>query len=220
MPEDASSSVNDNSVFITELTETLSAGDTQVKISLSDGRSFFTRLIYFNLDIGDFYSFFSQGSVFSEDMLNELYIAVRRYFAECKALDYLNRAEQSRFMLERKLSGKEFLTEEFSPALDFLQEKGYLDDSRFAASWLRARIRLKPEGKIKLKAGLYKKGISRQTAEAVLSDFFDDVDEADLCRRALQKQVGHNQCEQKLIRSMLRKGFSYSVIMQCLAENE
>lgn len=160
------------------------------------------------------------GSAFDEVLSGQLMDAGLSCAAELKAVEYLSRAEQSRSGLLRKLLQKKYEKKYIESALDFLEQKKYLSDSRFSRAWLNTRKINHYEGPSKLCAELQARGINKATAEAAVSDFFTENDECDICRKALEKQISKGKKDERLIASMLQAGFSYKMIREVMSRNE
>lgn len=195
-------------LFISDIEETCSG---VLKITLSDGQSFYTRLIYLREEL-------FVGDKFSDRVIENIFVATRCYLAECKAINILNYADNSRFMLEVKLTKKGFNQREISPALDYLEKKTFLDDKRFAESWLRSRLRLKSEGAFVLQGGLMARGVSAKIASEVLASFLQEIDEAEICNKALEKQLKKTKNKEKIFSRLQKLGFSYSLIKKVWAK--
>ena len=132
----------------------------------------------------------------------------------------LARTEQCRASLERKLRQKEFDDDSIARALDFLEEKRYLDDGRYAASWVRNHCAFKPQGTIRLVRELCMRGVSKEIASNAVKAYFEGVDETELCRRAFQKLLAKNKNEQKIMKSLAESGFSYKIIQSVIKSNK
>ena len=160
------------------------------------------------------------GSAFSGDEAQELLDAALAFAAETQAERYLARAEHSRASLERKLLQKGMDARAIRRALDYLQEKRYLSDERFAESWLRAHTLGKTQGRTRLLAELLARGVSRPIAAAALDAFFAEHSETELCARAVEKSLRAGKRGDKLVRSLQQSGFSYKQIQAALAAAE
>ena len=159
-----------------------------------------------------------------EEDLEALAAADEGYGCRRKALDLLARAEQCRRGLEAKLSRKGFSRESVSAALDRLEAAGFLDDRRFAESWVRSRLRNRPEGPSKLRGGLMSRGIPGDIAsiavEAVLAEIGNE-ESADALERAwlkLSRRPGITP--EKLTASLVRKGFSVGRVRDLIRSRE
>ncbi|MCR5698612.1 MAG: recombination regulator RecX [Treponemataceae bacterium] len=135
---------------------------------------------------------------------------------ENAALNYLDRSEHSRFLLEQKLRNKKFGKNQIAKALDYLEGKNLLSDSRYALSWLRTRRLSVSEGRTKLFAGLAERGVSRKTAQEALDEFFEEFPEEDLLDKAMSKLQKTGCSEEKLFEKLMKKGFSASMIRKKL----
>lgn len=100
-----------------------------------------------------------------------------------------------------------------------LESRGYLDDTAFALSWVRARQLTKPVSKRRLTAELRQKGVSSDIVQQTLGA--DEYDEAAALREIIAKKRKQTryQDEQKLMQYLARQGFSYDLIRQQLAQS-
>ena len=160
------------------------------------------------------------GSTFAGEEAQELIDAGLAFAAERKAEEYLARDEHSRAGLERKLLQKGMEKAPVSRALDYLAEKRYLSDERFAESWLRAHTLTKAQGRARLLSELVSRGVSRQIAAAALDAFFVEQSEDDLCARAVEKSLRAGRTGDKLVRHLQQSGFSWRQIKAALAAAE
>ena len=208
VPAVASSSVNVNTAVIAiEYTSS-----STVKITLLEDVSIVSRTCYFDQE----FVIASFPFYLNNDQAACLFQAGRRFSAEQQACIYLNRAEHSFYQLMLKLQKKGFSDNEYQPALQYLTECGLLNDSRFAASWLHTRSLSKKEGYHRLFAELRKRGISSSVAASALADFFSESDESKICAAAAERLLRKGLSGQKLYRALQRKGFTYSLIRECL----
>ncbi|MBQ0050645.1 MAG: regulatory protein RecX [Treponema sp.] len=136
--------------------------------------------------------------------------------AVIKAANSLARCEQCRAGLERKLLQKEFSKETIKIALDYMEEKGYLSDERYASCWVRNHCAFKFHGRIRVMKELLARGISRQIASAAVEEYFSVNDESEFCRKAYEKCVQQGKSEEKILKSLIDSGFSYKMIQQTM----
>lgn len=163
----------------------------------------------------------AEGAEFSGGAEDDLLDAGLALAAESKAVEYLARAEQSRFSLSRKLSAKKFGKKYVDMALDYLESVGCLSDGRFARAWLNARRISHSEGRARLRRELAARGIAADVAEAALDEFFAETQEQELCRRALRKylRLHHGAAGGgKVIRALSARGFGYGMIREVMTE--
>jgi regulatory protein len=134
------------------------------------------------------------------------------YAAEVKASAYLMRAEQSRFGLVRKLTAKGIAGLYINRALDYLEDKQLLSDSRYAAAWLNCRRASHHEGRVRLAAELASRGIDRHTAENALNEYFEENPEDEECRKAAEKYRMRGMNCDKIMHSLMQRGFTPKMI--------
>jgi regulatory protein len=175
------------------------------KVTPDSGAIFYIRkeyLVELNFD-----SVFA-GAEFNEEETSELLDAGLAAVVELKAITYLARCEQCRFNLTNKLVQKGFQKKYINQALDFLESKKLLSDSRFATAWLNGRRLNHYEGRTKLAAELAARGIGREVAEEALDEFFTENDEEEICRKAYEK-LSRSKSGEKLTAALVKAGFSY-----------
>lgn len=208
---DSSSASADSRISIRK-TEWASAGI--LKVYPEEGPSFFVRPCYVRSDSP--VDFEAAPIVLDVESSASLYHAARSFLAERAALSFLARSEHCRFQLSLKLRKKGYADSEISSALEYLEADGSLNDSRFAEAWLRNRLISQREGKKKLVAALRERGVKCDIAERAVNAFFETVDERDSCQKAAQKLLRLGKTGEKLGVALMRKGFSASLIKECL----
>ena len=102
-----------------------------------------------------------------------------------KALDYLSRRSHFERELERKLR-RGYGDEEIAETLDRLRAQGLVDDMSTALEFVRGRLARAPEGRLKLRAELARRGVAEDVATQVLDELTDE-DDRDLARRAAER---------------------------------
>lgn len=99
-----------------------------------------------------------------------------------------------------------------------LEERGYIDDKRFAELWVENRNVSKGTSIKKLKLELQQKGIASGIIEEVLA--ISGRSETDELRKMIARKAKKYPDEQKLIQYLLRQGFNYSDILDELSSIE
>lgn len=89
-------------------------------------------------------------------------------------------------------------------AADFLEEKGFIDDEKFAESYVNDAIKLKKEGKNKILFSLKKHGISDETARRAL----EGKDCGSGLRELAEKEMRRSGDINKVKRRLYSKGYS------------
>ena len=184
------------------------------RVEPTEGSAFFIRKDY--LPTLDF-DLIEPGAEFDEQQTDEILDAGLICVVELKAVGYLARAEQSRFGLTQKLVNKKYDKKYIDAALTYLEGRNYLSDARYARAWLHDRRINHFEGRTKLAAELGARGIGREVAAAALDEFFEENDESEICRRAVEKFKKQGKTGDKLIAALMKAGFSYKMIKEVSA---
>lgn len=99
--------------------------------------------------------------------------------------------------------------------LSKLEEKGYVDDEKFARWWVESRNLTKGSSLRKLQSELQAKGVDRTTIERLLNE--SDRHDEDEIKKIIAKKRGKYSDEQKLIAYLARQGFAYDDIKTALS---
>lgn len=100
---------------------------------------------------------------------------------------------------------------------DRLEEKGYVDDQKFARFWIENRNLTKGTSLRKLTAELRSKGVSQPVIEKFLSD--SDRSDDDELKKMIAKKQKRYPDQQKLMQYLARQGFQYDDIKQALSDD-
>ena len=185
------------------------------RVEPMEGSAFFIRKEY--LSAVDFESVVP-GAEFDGEAQDELLDAGLISAVELKAVGYLARAEQSRFGLTNKLINKKYDKKYIDAALTYLESRGYLSDARFAECWLHDRKINHFEGRSKLASELAARGIGREVTTVALDTFFEENDESEICKRAVEKFKHQGKDGEKLIAALMKAGFTYKIIKAIIQE--
>lgn len=139
-----------------------------------------------------------------------------------KVFKYLARREHSRYELYNKLSRKDYDRENINIILDELEDKDYINDERFARSWIKSRLRFKPRGSRLIKKELAQKGVSKSLQDSLIFELISEEKELemakDLSRKWLSKKRNKNKenIDKKLYRYLSNKGFGSNISITIL----
>ena len=104
-------------------------------------------------------------------------------------------------------------------AMQRLRDHGYLDDVRFAGSFVASRIANDLHGRVRVRRDLAARRVHPAVAEEAVRRAFDAVDEAKLLRQHLRRKVRFTKpldkpsSVQALYRRLLRAGFRSDTIV-------
>lgn len=157
------------------------------------------------------------GKEINEEKINQAILASEEKRAFEKAIDYLSVRMHTKKELTLKLQKKEFRQDAILGAIKKLEEYNYIDDRVFANEFISQN---KKYSKQTLKNKLLQKGVSNEIVEEVTQNY-DDEDDVILCKKYAEKYLKSKKVltfadRQKLITSLLRKGFKFATIKSVL----
>ena len=134
-----------------------------------------------------------------------------------KASTYLASREHSKKEIYNKLLIKGYEKNVILKAIEKLEEYHYVDDEQFARHFVEQNSKYSRD---MLEIKLKQKGIDAEHIKNALS-LVEDDDEYSLCEKYIRKYISTKDIEkdgikEKLIASLLRKGFKYEVIKSIL----
>lgn len=163
-----------------------------------------------------------KGLQLSEDRFEFLVIQNRMYHVKNKALSYLSKRTHSKRELENKLRQKNYDNNLISEVLDELLEKGIINDKLFAEQYTDEKINKKNWGILKVKSELYKKGISPDIINEILSSFSDSEFQLSNAINIAKKKIvlisrrepDTLKVKKKTISFLISRGFSYDIALE------
>jgi regulatory protein len=136
------------------------------------------------------------------------------------AFNLLSFRQRSEKELCDALKRKGFEDSYISHTINYLKENNYLDDKKFAKSFIYDKQNLNKYGPNKIRYELYKKGISKDIIEStVIKDSNTEYDMAlELAAKKLTNYKSQDKASiyRKLGNLLQRKGYSYDVILKVL----
>ena len=164
-----------------------------------------------------------RASDFSKFYNRALEYALMRPHSSKEVRDYLKRKTlDSKVRVKNQKTGeyKTVLKQGYDqslvePVYKRLEERGYIDDRRFAETWVENRNITKGSSLKKLRLELAQKGISQSIIEEILAE--TDRDDVAELRKIIARKAKKYPDEQKLIQYLMRQGFNYSDILDELS---
>lgn len=157
------------------------------------------------------------GFELSDQLLEELKGESEYGKAYARALELILSRPRSEKEMKEYAWRKKWDEELSDRILGRLQNKGYIDDVKFAEFWLRARTNGKPRSKRKISSELAQKGIKREIIDQTLDKYSED-DEIKTLRSLVKKKRSKYPDEQKFIAYLARQGYLFDNIKQVLSE--
>ncbi len=130
------------------------------------------------------------------------------------ALNLLSYRARSRGELRQRLLEKGNIGEEVEQVLDYLEERGYLDDLEFARMFARDKVKFKLLGPVALRNELHKKWVDKNIIDQVIAEIYEDYSARALLSELIDKKIDLNKPDndpnaRKLINFLQRKGFRW-----------
>lgn len=153
------------------------------------------------------------GAVLEENVYDDICSLLMRRVRE-RILYLITDYDRSEQNIRQKISMAGYRGSFVDDAIDSLKEYGYIDDLRFARYYAESMRDTKGRSAFAISRSLYEKGISRDVIDTVMGEL--DIDEDAQILKALSSK-GYNEENirqiddkerQKLISSLMRKGFS------------
>ena len=141
------------------------------------------------------------------------------------ALRILTRRDHGCAELSRKLVDRGYSSDQIRSVVNECLALNYLDDDRFARSYIR-ELQRKGYGYHRIEQMLMAKGLSREVVDSCLSVCCRQSDQLLGCRQVLLKKLQQmgpvddvSAVRTKVYRFLLSRGFAPAIIFQTLDEN-
>ncbi|KXS50196.1 regulatory protein RecX [Halanaerobium congolense] len=138
--------------------------------------------------------------------------------ARNKAFKLLSYRERTIKEIEDRLRKKDFEEEIIKAVVDFLLEKDYLNEERFAEMWIRSRKKHHPRGRKLIYKELKNKGVNQRIINNALNQYLSNQEELEMAEylkdKWLRRRTEEDSSSYKLKNYLANKGFSYDLIYQ------
>lgn len=137
-------------------------------------------------------------------------------------LTILSKSFKTEKQLKDKLKEKGFQDKHIESAIQLMKDYKYIDDERFAKSYVNDSVLLTKMGKNKIKNKLYAKGIDKDTINETINSLIDDEQQLEAALSLASKKYPNikeqdtRKKNQKLISFLQYRGFSFNIIKQVL----
>lgn len=138
-----------------------------------------------------------------------------------RVASYCSRAERSEFAVRKKLQAWELDNDAIKRIIDRLRKEKYLDDTRFARSFINDKLRFNKWGKTKITFELKRLQIPESVYNPILEDLAGDEFETQLMHilsvkvKSVKAKSEYDK-KTKLIRFALGRGFTMDLTIKCV----
>ncbi|HSU17903.1 regulatory protein RecX [Longimicrobium sp.] len=165
------------------------------------------------------------GDEVDDERLAALEAKDRGWKARDAALSLLSYRSRSATELTRRLRRKGFEDELAEATVERLGEMGMVDDAAFAESFVRDRVRLRPQGRRRIASELRAKGVDAETARDAIAGVMEreGATELDLARAAAARwkpRPGEDpaHARRRLQGFLARRGFGGDAVREVVRE--
>lgn len=162
------------------------------------------------------------GMEVDDEFIQDVLLAEEENKALNYALNRLSYRQRSEKELRMSMKRKDYDEDNIDNAIEFCKEYGYINDFKFAESFVKDKINLNKYGPERIKYDLMLKGVSRDIINEVL--VIDRDDQLEMARKLADKKKssykGDDQRSvyRKMSAFLQRKGFSYDIISRVVRE--
>jgi len=157
------------------------------------------------------------GNELSDAVIEEITVNVLSKRAKKRAMNLLIKNDMTEMKLKNKLMDGGYSEAIANEALNYVRGYHYIDDRRYAMSFISSRSATDSKNTIRRK--LIERGVTKDIADACIEEFYveDELNintERELIKKLALKKMRNidnfdYEQKQKLIASLMRKGFSF-----------
>ncbi|MCK4813319.1 MAG: RecX family transcriptional regulator [Candidatus Marinimicrobia bacterium] len=166
----------------------------------------------------------SSGASLSEEDILRIKKIADSVFTREKAFELLSLREHAAGELISKLLQKGYKKEAIYKVINYLKERNYINDVRFASMYSEELIKRRRYGPIKIREKLFQRGISSNIIKKILSNI-NTIEQIENCRFHYEKKhrqlqnSDSDKTQQKIIRFLRGKGFTWDIISQVIGKD-
>ena len=163
----------------------------------------------------------SEGEELDDAVIDEIMNDLLPLRAKKRAMNLLKERDYTEAKLREKLIEGGYPEEVTVVALEYVKSYGYVDDERYAESYVRYRMESEPRRKLEIK--LIEKGVDRDIVSSVMERCYEETgdDEEDpetaqirklMSKKNFDPKTADYEDKQKFMAMAVRRGYSYDAI--------
>ena len=161
-----------------------------------------------------------EGGVLTEQSYQEIMRELLPVRAKKKALHLLERMDRTEQQLYRKLADGGYPDQVAKEAVDYVKSYHYIDDFRYASTYIRYHQEMKSRQKLKME--LMAKGIGRDLVDAALEEEYVSDDQKKIAELLQKRHYSFEDADvseqRKNYQFLLRRGFKSSDILHVMKQ--
>lgn len=158
----------------------------------------------------------------TQDFINDVLKAEEQNKVLNHAFNILSYGQNSKKSLYTKLMKKDYEEEHVLRAIEYCEERDYIDDKAYAKSFIKDKVNLKKHGSNRIRYDLISKGVSKDIIDEVLDLNFDEEYERalELADKKVKsyKNDDTNAIYRKLGGFLTRRGYPYDIVTKVLRQ--
>lgn len=154
------------------------------------------------------------GSEIDEEELDHIKRVCEKRSAYARAFACISRSMHTQREIKNKLKKHAYTDEAIDYALSRLTELNLINDEAYAKAYVETRT---GRGRLRLKSELTAKGVEREVIDSVLAEYLDEDEEIISATELARKFYASLGDKTKVMRRLLTRGYSYSVIESAVA---
>jgi regulatory protein len=164
------------------------------------------------------------GDELTEEKVRKVQTEADLAWLKSKAMAILSRRMISERDLRRKLTEESRPTAARDDVIFQLKRYGFVDDAKFAASFIRTQLTHGPKSKLYLKNKLHEKGINDEISNQAIEAEFGSIDEVAAVKKMAEKKyrtvktLPPQKARLRVINFLRSRGFSWEIIRKAIAD--
>ena len=158
----------------------------------------------------------------NDDISEDKIMEIREYdelnFGKKIAFSFLNYKPRTEKEIRKKLKEKKISDASTEKVIKILKDLKYIDDSKYAKTFLEEKLANNPKGKRVIAMKLAEKGIAREVINSVIESEYNEDTETKKAKELLAKYLKKVRAKsemdkkQKCYRYLLSRGFDYEIV--------
>lgn len=140
-----------------------------------------------------------------------------------KVLHFCSYQDRCQSEVKMKISSFDISSSDKEKIMQLLIDEGFIDDNRFARTFVRSKIHLKKWGVNKIKMALKQKGVSDEVIHGALSEIDPDVYRDELLKLLKSKRINEPddfKRRAKLAQYGIQKGYEPNLVWEVINDLE
>jgi regulatory protein len=165
-----------------------------------------------------------KGDQLTEQQIEEILLNEEKKKARDRALNFLSYRDRSEKEIRTKLKDVGYDENIIDWVIGELKRLKFLDDERFAQSYVQTQMITRPVGEYFLKRELKQKGVDEELIEQTVEKAYEEKDQFSVAlelaqqRKKRYKNIDEMKAKKRVSDFLLRRGFSWDVVSEVMEQ--